>query len=58
MYGAIDQRKQRVITANADVFVGVMLGAALTNDDVTGNGRLTTEQFHTQAFAHRVAAVP
>ena len=35
----------------------MMLGAALTDNDIAGNSRLTTEQLHAQPFAVRIATV-
>ncbi len=42
-YGTIDQSENRVVFTKTNVFAGMMLGAALANDDVAGNGRLSTE---------------
>jgi hypothetical protein len=46
LYGAINQRKQRVVFAHAHVGTSVVLGAALTHDDVASDEGLTTEDFH------------
>jgi hypothetical protein len=56
-YGAINQRKQRVVFAHTHVGASVVLGAALTHDDVASDEGLTTEDFHAEAFAMRFTAV-
>jgi hypothetical protein len=48
---AVNQGKQGVILADAYVGSGVVLGAALANDDVAGNGALTSKDLHAEAFA-------
>jgi hypothetical protein len=35
----------------------VVLGTALTHDNVTGDSRLSAEDLYTESFAMRVAAV-
>ena len=57
LHGAVNQRKQRVVFAHAHVGASVVLGAALTHDDVASDERLTTEDFHAEAFAMRFTAV-
>jgi len=49
--------KQGVVFADADVFSRMVAGAALANNDVAGNGRLTSEDFNAQSFAFRFASV-
>ena len=48
---AIAQGIQRVILAHADVPAGIVLRAALTNDDVASNGGLSTEKLHSESLA-------
>lgn len=45
-YHAIDQSKQRKVFTQTHVFTGVVLRAALTNNNVAGNSRLTAEELH------------
>ena len=47
----VNQRKQGVILAHADVVTGVKLGAALTNDDVAGGNQLATVALDAQSLA-------
>ena len=47
---AVFQRKQRVIFAHADVFTGVMLGAALANDDVSSDATLAAINLDAEPF--------
>jgi len=54
---AIDQRIQRMVTAQADAGTWMELGAALAHDDVTGFNRLPTVDFHAQIFRVGIAAV-
>ena len=37
LHCAVDERIQRVILANTDILAGVVLGAALAHDDVSGD---------------------
>jgi hypothetical protein len=46
---AIDSRKDGVSFAHAYALARPKLGAALTHDDVTRNGGLTTVKFHAEA---------
>ena len=57
LHRAINQGKQRVVFADTYVSTGVVLGAALTHDDVAGDERLTTEDFNAEALAMRFTAV-
>jgi len=49
-HDALAQRKERVVLANSDVVAGIVLGAALANDDGAGRSGLTTKDFHTQSL--------
>ena len=57
LYGTVNQSIQRVILAHANILAGTMLGTALTADDVTGLGKLTTKNLDAEAFAFALAAV-
>lgn len=46
-----------MIFSKTYVLTGMVLGAALANDDITGNHLLTAKDFYTKAFAMRLAAV-
>ena len=54
---AIGQREQRIIFSDAYIFSGMVFGTALTNEDVTGDGGLTTVDFNTETLAMRVPTV-
>ena len=47
---AIAQSIQRVVFAHTDVLAGIVLRTALADDDVTGNGCLSTEKFHSESL--------
>jgi hypothetical protein len=47
---AIDQSKQAVVFANADVHTGVELGAALAHDDGAGRDQFATKGFYAKHF--------
>ena len=51
------QSEQRVVAADADVFPGEMLGAALANDDGASFDKLLVAALEAEAFAVAVAAV-
>ena len=57
LYSTVNQSIQSVVLAHANVYAGTMLGTALTADDVTGLGKLTTKNLHAEAFAFALAAV-
>ena len=57
LHGAINHGEQRVVLADTHVLAGVVLGTALTHDDVASNDVLTAEDLHAQALRMRVAAV-
>jgi tRNA threonylcarbamoyladenosine biosynthesis protein TsaE len=46
-----------VVTANADTHAGMPLGAALADDDVTGDHSLTAELLHAKALGAGIATV-
>jgi hypothetical protein len=54
---AIYEGEERVVTAQTYVFAGVVFSTPLTDDDVTCDGRLTTENLYAQPFADAVAPV-
>ena len=56
-YFAINEGEQRVVLAHAHVLAGVVLGTALTHDDVAGYQSLAAEDFYAEAFRMRFAAV-
>jgi hypothetical protein len=47
---AVDQRKQGVILAHADVVARVEFGTALANDDVAGFNQLTAVALDAKSF--------
>ena len=57
LYSAVNQSIEGVVLAHANVHAGTMLGTALTADDVTGLGKLTTKNLHAETFAFALAAV-
>ena len=57
LYSAVNQSIEGVVLAHANVHAGTVLGSALTADDVTGLGKLTTKNLHAEAFAFALAAV-
>ena len=57
LYSAVNQSIQSVVLAHANINAGTMLSSALTADDVTGLGKLTTKNLHAEAFAFALAAV-
>jgi hypothetical protein len=46
-----------MVFSNAYVITRVMLGAALANDNVSGNYFLSAEYFYAQSFAVRFASI-
>ena len=48
LYSAVNQSIEGVVLAHANVLTGTMLGTALTADDVTGLGKLTTKNLHAE----------
>ena len=56
-HATVDQRENRVIATEADVFSGKKLRAALANNDVARDHHLTAESFDAEPFADAVPAV-
>src|SRR5256885_11607182 len=54
---AVDERENRVIAAEPNIFAGLKFRAALANDNVAGDDHLATEFFHAEPFANAIAAV-
>ena len=54
---AVTKSIKSVILAHADVLAGIVLRAALANDDVTSNGGLSTEKFHSESFTSGLTTV-
>lgn len=54
---ALNEGENRVVSAKSDIAPWLPFRATLADDDVAGNDDLTTELFHTEAFALAVAAV-
>jgi hypothetical protein len=54
---AVNQRENRVIAAEADVFARQKLCSALPDNDVAGHDQLAAESFYTEPFTNAVAAV-
>src|SRR5271154_6152985 len=57
LHGAVDEREERVIAADADVRAGTEPGAALADQDVAGDDRFAAKFFHAEALADAVAPV-
>ena len=43
---AVDKSEQRMILTHSNILTGIVNGAALTDDNVTGDALLATEDFH------------
>ena len=52
-----DQREKRIVLALADVFTGLMLGAALTHKNCAGVDQLASEALYAEPLSMRIAAV-
>ena len=50
LHRAVNLGKQRVVTTHADVFAGMELRTALTNNDTAGVDGCITENFHTKTL--------
>lgn len=53
----VNQRVERPIAADADIYPGIELGAALADDDAACCDELAAESFDTQPLAVAVAPV-
>ena len=53
----VGQGEQGVILAHADILAWVVLGAALTHENVASNAVLTTKDFYTQPLALGLTSV-
>lgn len=51
VYRTVNQGEQRMILAHTHVRIRVVFRTSLTDDDITGRGRLTAEYLYTQTFA-------
>src|SRR5215217_352821 len=56
-HASIDQRKNRVVPSEPNVFSGHKFRPALTHDDVAGDNHFAAEFFDTQPFADAVPAI-
>src|SRR5436853_7505475 len=56
-HASVDERKNRVIPAESDVFPRQEFCPALAYNDIAGDNHFTAEFFHTQPFADAVAAI-
>src|SRR5690606_14611838 len=56
-HDAVHQCVQGVVHADAHVLAGVVLGAALTHDDVAGHGMAAAENLHAEALRVRLPVV-
>ena len=54
---AVDQRKERVILADADIVARVVHRTALADEDVARFGNLTAEEFYSKSLTFRFATV-
>jgi len=54
---AVGQGEQRVVRAHANIGSGAVLGATLTDNDVTGEHLLTAERLYAESLTVRVAAI-
>ena len=54
---AFDQGINRIVLAHADIFAGLPLGAALTDDDVAGDHMFAAELLDAEPFAGCIAPV-
>src|SRR5258708_27275929 len=57
MDGGVGEREERPIAAGAHALAGVVLGAALADDDAAGEDLLATIQFDAEPLGLAVAAV-
>jgi hypothetical protein len=52
-----DEREERVVLALTDIFTGLVLGAALANQNGAGIDKLSAEALYAEPLAVRIAAV-
>ena len=57
LYHAVDQREERVIAADSHVRAGIEVGAALPDQDVTGDDALAAETLDPKPLSIGVATV-
>ena len=57
LHFTINESEQGVVLAHAHVSAGVVLGAALTHDDIASYQSLAAEDFYAETFRMRFAAV-
>lgn len=57
LHFTINEGKQRMVLAHTHVSAGVVLGTALTHDDVASYQRLAAENFNAETFRMRFTAV-
>jgi hypothetical protein len=57
LHHAVFQREERPVAADADVLAWMKLGAALADDDRTGENGLTAETFNAQSLRFAGATV-
>ena len=55
--GTVDQSKEGIIAADADVVAGTDMGPSLTNDDIAGKNFLTVGALYAEALGFTVASV-
>jgi len=53
----VDERENRIIAAEADIFARQKFRAALADNDVAGDHGLAAEPFYTEPFADAVPAI-
>jgi hypothetical protein len=54
---AVNERENRVIATEADVFARLKFRTALANNDVAGKNHLAAKSFYAESLADAVAAV-
>ena len=57
LYLTVDQSKQSVIGATANIVAGMDVGSSLTDDDIAGKYALTVSGLYAQALGFAVTAV-
>ena len=56
-HDTVNQSKERVVFAHADIFAGIVACAALANDDVACFGELTAKYLQSESLAFRLTTV-